>query len=240
VETLEADTIFRRVAAGDGGDTGAGKGGLGGTIDNVRANATIGIRSGEGFGFDTMGGLFAGSGGVGNVLNGLAGNVTNVGADAIASIVAGKPVTGSLITERNMVQRVANITLNGQIESTVDDNGTFVNFAVANVIGGVVNPTDPGVPYDPDNDPATPAVMHPHANTFDLMNAEFVDTNPGGVPGEFGIGDTITAKTDGFIAALSIDLSAFNVQPEAVLTASSTGAIEFIDLNNTNNQKIAP
>ncbi|MEA3210008.1 MAG: hypothetical protein QOE70_3065 [Chthoniobacter sp.] len=233
IDTLALGTIFRRIAAGAGGDTAlaGGTGGLGGTVNNVQVNFDIGMRSGQGFGYNTMGGIFAGAGGTGPFKNGLAGNVTNISADAIASIVAGKPVTGDAITVRNLIPLVDGIYLNGNVATIVDNNGTFKNFDTANLIGGVVSPLAAGAAY-----PAP----HPHANTFDLANGEFGD-HVGGVVGEFDLGDTITAMTDGFVAAVIFNTANTNVSPEAIFkTDPVDGLVKFFDLNNLNGQTIVP
>lgn len=243
---LDPLTVIQHVSAGDGGGTGlaSGKGGRGGDVRALNTHEDIGIRSGVGFGFDTMGGIFAGSGGLNTSIthtattlearDGQSGSVLQVTADAIAAIVAGKPQAGDILTVRNLAARVDDIILNGlNVATRVDANGTFLNFNTANLIGGVVNPSDAGAAY---NSPGTPPVLHPHANTFDAINGEFIDTNPDGV---FGLGDTLTAKTDGFIAALSFINNAANVRPEAVLT-SIGGVVTFVDLNNTNGQLVQP
>ncbi|MES2572647.1 MAG: hypothetical protein V4710_21670, partial [Verrucomicrobiota bacterium] len=233
---LDPRTVIQSVSAGNGGNTGlaSGKGGKGGDVRGLNTHEDIGIRSGVAFGYSGMGGIFAGAGGLNTSVShsatvleardGQAGSVLQVTADAIAAIVAGRPETGDILTIRNLATRVDDIILNGlNVPTEVDANGRYLNFATANLIGGVVSPNDAGVPYDPDNDPTTPAVLHPHANTFDAVNGEFIDTNPDGL---FGLGDTLTAKTDGFIAALSFIDNAANVRPEALLT-SVGGVITF-------------
>ncbi|MEO6567938.1 MAG: hypothetical protein ABIO94_04180 [Opitutaceae bacterium] len=231
--SIDPLTIIRQIAAGNGG-TAAGAGGAGGSINDVRVNADIGVRSGIGFGFSQMGGIFAGSGGTGGVV-GTSGSVKNISADAIASIVAGRPENGDTIVARNLASLVTGITLNDTVATIVDGNGKFSNFDTANFVGAVVNPTDPGVPYAPDN-------PHPHANTFDPNAdpavAEFVDND---ASGSFSIGDTTNARTDGFVAAVKY-LNAKginNVRPEALLTVDPfSGAFVFIDLNNLNGQVV--
>ena len=227
VATLEEGTILRRVVGGDGGNNAGGKGGVGGSISALNVNYDIGVRSGVGFGYDSMGGIFAGAGGTGTSDGGAAGSVTNVTADAIASIVAGKAMSSSVITARNLVTQVSGIILNGSVPTLVDDNGRYTNFETANLVGGVVDPDQPGVPY--------PAA-HPHANTFDLESGEFVDSD---LDGKFGLGDTTTAKTDGFIAAIDYVRSKTNFRPEAVFL-SQNGTVTFIDLDNTNGQQKDP
>ena len=67
---LAAGTIVRSIASGDGGDASpSGKGGAAGNIDRVFVeNANIGVITGQAFGYDTQGGLFAGLGGKGAVM----------------------------------------------------------------------------------------------------------------------------------------------------------------------------
>lgn len=235
---LDPGTLIRHIAAGNGGDTGlaSGRGGKGGDVKMVNAHEDIGVRSGEGFGFDTMGGIFAGAGGINttvphtattrDVKDGAAGSVLQVTADAIASIVAGRPQTGDILTLRNLATKVDDIILNGlNNPARVDATGAYTNFDTANLIGGVVNPTEAGSAY--------PAA-HPHANTFDEALGEFIDNDGND---EFSLGDTITADTDGFIAALSYINNLANVRPEALMT-SIAGVITFIDLNNLNGQAL--
>ncbi|MES2570044.1 MAG: hypothetical protein V4710_08310 [Verrucomicrobiota bacterium] len=89
VSELVAGTLFRSVAAGDGGDA-ARIAGAGGSITSVDAQSQdIGVRTGQAYGYTTMGGLFAGVSGTA-AKAGLNGSVTNVTADAISSIVAGR------------------------------------------------------------------------------------------------------------------------------------------------------
>jgi hypothetical protein len=238
IDDLAVGTIVQRISAGSGGDSTfqTGVGGTGGSVTGVQVDATIGIRSGQGFGFNTMGGIFAGQAGLSGPTGkaGVTGSVLDISADAIASIVAGKPGLGDAITARNLVKLVDSIYLNDSVASVTDANGKYLNFATANIIGGVVNPNDPGVPYDPDNNPATPPVLHPHANTFDTTEYGDTDASLG-----FSLGDTITANTDGFVAAVIFNSENSNVAPEAVFTTDpADGIVKFIDLNNTNGQKV--
>lgn len=227
--SIDPNAVIRHIAAGNGGaaNPATGTGGLGGSVTDVRANHDIGVRSGVGFGFSTMGGIFAGSGGDAGK-DGLPGSVTDISADAIASIVAGRPEAGSAITSVNLANNVTNIVLNGSVAATTDGAGTYRNFATANILGGVVNPTLVGDPY-----PAT----HSHANTFDIANAEFVDVDSSG---EFSVGDVINTNTDGFVAARHfIDAAGLkSVRPEALLTLDAAGVVTFIDLTNANGQKV--
>ena len=111
-------TNFHHISAGDGGSAMGNvkaKGGLGGSVSNVYVNGTIGVRTGVPFGFDLSGagGISAGAGGQGAGTNGLAGNVTNIAADAIASIVAGHLNVGDALYAGNLATNVSNIILNG-------------------------------------------------------------------------------------------------------------------------------
>ncbi len=225
-------TIIRHVAAGDGGDA-SGRAGVGGSITGLNASYDIGVRSGEGFGFSTMGGIFAGVGGTGGSA-GASGRVVNVTADAIAAIVAGRLEVGDTVQQQNLVSVVDRIILNSLENPTETDAvGNYTNFDTASVLGGVVDPLDPtSVPYtetEPTNDP----LSAPHANTFDA-GIDFIDSGDG----VFGIGDVITARTDGFVAAIDFIGNLTNVRAEALLTIQN-GSPTFIDLNNTNGQERA-
>lgn len=121
--TIDLDTTIRSIAAGDGGAASNvnGRGGLGGSIVGVFArDYDLGIRSGQEFGYDTQGGLFAGASGKA-ATDGLAGNVSIVEARAIASIVAGR----TLVPE--MVEKVDRVTLSGeQGTALLVSNGSFI------------------------------------------------------------------------------------------------------------------
>jgi hypothetical protein len=134
--------VVRAVAAGDGGDVLAGtaKGAAGGTVNKVDVAGDLGLRSGANFGFATdgskMGGVFAGRGGINESspldvkLTGANGNVTNLTAQAISAIVAGRSSSPLLV---NLVD---GIYLRGNTAAAVDSNGGFTNFGVANLAGG--------------------------------------------------------------------------------------------------------
>ena len=85
--------IIQQIVAGNGGNaTGlGGVGGNGGSVNGINTLGDIGLFDGTTFGVNGMGGIFAGVGGHGenSVTFGKNGNVTNVTADRIASIVAG-------------------------------------------------------------------------------------------------------------------------------------------------------
>ena len=110
--------ILRHIAAGDGGDA-LKSGGLGGSVSSVSVlGHDIGVRDGEIYGFNTMGGIFAGAGGAG-AKEGVNGSVTIVNADAISSIVAGHGATPKLAA------KVENIYLNGS-NLLKDSKGAFL------------------------------------------------------------------------------------------------------------------
>jgi hypothetical protein len=121
--TISPLTVFHHISAGNGGNA-TTKGGLGGSVSNVLVNAAVGVRFGAAFGFASdlgAGGISAGSGGTGTT-PGLAGNVTNISADAIASIVAGHNLAvGSALLATNLATKVDGIILNGTVApSTVE------------------------------------------------------------------------------------------------------------------------
>ena len=135
-------TIFRSVAAGDGGNASivGGKGGLGGTISGVFVeNHDIGLRTGAVFGYNSAGGLFAGVGGAGATA-GQNGSVNHVSANAIASIVAGRTLipqmaqsvdhillndNSNLLTEQSFVQPGAfTFTFGGKTTATLPAGAT--------------------------------------------------------------------------------------------------------------------
>lgn len=112
VTDIHADTIFRSVAAGNGGRA-SKLGGPGGSIDVVFVrDHDIGIRTGATYGYTEAGGLFAGTGGasdpaVRGAKDGVNGNVTNISANAISSVVAGR------VGAPRMAEKVADIYVAG-------------------------------------------------------------------------------------------------------------------------------
>lgn len=90
ISDLDPLTIIRHVAAGGGGQASSGTGGAGGSVTNLFvSDLDIGVREGQVYGYNTMGGIFAGVGGDG-VKAGKAGDVIGVTASAISAIVAGR------------------------------------------------------------------------------------------------------------------------------------------------------
>lgn len=106
INNVSTLAVVRGFGAGDGGD-GVARGGAGGSVQGIQVlGHDIGVRTGKIYGYSEMGGIFAGVGGHG-VKAGLAGSVTDVSADSIASIVAGK---GDI---PQFAEKISNITLNG-------------------------------------------------------------------------------------------------------------------------------
>lgn len=208
VTDLDQVTNFRSIAAGDGGDA-SGVGGRGGSISQVFVqDEDIGVRTGQPFGFSTMGGLFAGRGG--NAANdGLSGSVSGITANAIASIVAGRAEPGGEVPQ--LVTRVDNIFLNDD-NLLLERNGAFLPdgsfnpayYAIANLVGAISDIT-----------------------TVDARNFEFTEIN--GTSG-FQVGDM---PIDGILMARVLDQTSINFIPEARLTTNrTTGAQEFFDNDN--------
>lgn len=143
---LATSTVVHHIAAGDGAN-GVKRGGAGGAVTDVHvgvpgdATGDIGLRSGASFGYSEAGGaggIFAGLGGTGSKRPGAPGNVLDITATAIASISAGKGATPQL------AGLVDNIYLAGQTASAVNNDGSFTNFNVANIIGSVQDPAAAG------------------------------------------------------------------------------------------------
>jgi hypothetical protein len=146
IYNLAPETTVQHIAAGDGGNA-LKHGGLGGSISQVNVGtagdtvADIGFRSGVAYGYAAgtgAGGLFAGAGGTGAKSGGAAGDVTNITANAISSIVAGKGSTPQL------AGTVDGIFLEGLVATAADSTGAFTNFDTANLVGSVINPTAAG------------------------------------------------------------------------------------------------
>lgn len=235
---------FLAIAAGNGGNSGAGvaagKGGLGGTINSINVFGHIGdfgdinTLSNPKFGLDGMGGLFAGAGGTGGEakLNGKAGNVTNVTAAAISSIVAGRPTLAAPETLQ-LVNLVDKVYLRGLTAPTVDPaTGAFdlinapatltspskVNYYEANLVGAVAgDPADPG------------------ANVYKVIvggKPASITTNP--CPWVLGT----TKPFDGLVAAITLTANR-NFRPQALLmpvavSLSPTG-YALVDYRNDQN-----
>ena len=195
--------VVRAVAAGDGGDVLAGtaKGAAGGTVNKVDVAGDLGLRSGANFGFATdgskMGGVFAGLGGSNSSapfdakLTGVNGNVTNLTAQAISAIVAGRSSSPALV---NLVD---GIYLRGNTAAAVDSAGGFTNFGVANLAGGK----------------ASSATADPLADQFHYAGGVVDPSNTTGFAWSYG---TLQAE-DGLIAATTLTAKR-NFTPLAFLT----------------------
>ncbi len=135
VDTLVPTVL--NIAAGNAGSTALGtKGTVGGSVTNVNAKGDIGIRYGQNFGFNSMGGIFAGLGGASAGTAGANGNVTSVTANFIASIVAGRAATPGL------VGLVDGINLAGKTYLTPNTDGGFnyfdsFNSKTGSFVGGI-------------------------------------------------------------------------------------------------------
>jgi hypothetical protein len=191
ITNLDPGTNLRSIAAGDGGGA-VKQGGNGGSISTIDVQAhDIGVRTGEMFGFTTMGGLFAGVGGVATAgKNGANGSVSHITADSIAAIVAGRTQIPQL------ARKVSDIILN-------DDNLLLVRNHALNPDGS----------YDPNYY----AIANLVGAIFDITRPEafkfaYVDNNANNT---FEPGDT---PIDGIVMAESFDQSSINFIPEARFT----------------------
>ncbi len=153
IYNLDVGTVVHHIAAGDGGD-GRITGGAGGSVSQLHVGEVgqpvdIGYRDGRPFGYDVAtqaGGIFAGIGGAGGSF-GAPGNVMDVTASAIASIVAGKNGV-------HLAGTVDMVYLEGLVTAQGRGDGSFLNFnpdqstanglAEANVVGSVIDPNAAG------------------------------------------------------------------------------------------------
>lgn len=224
-----------QLAAGNGGD-GTARGGLGGSVTKVNAFSDIGERSGKVFGFDTQttegaGGIFAGAGGNGSV-KGKAGNVTDITAAAISSIVAGRP-TSATAESVNLVNLVDRVYLRGLVAPTVEEtpSGGFSKIPSPALL--------PSTAY-PFGKPATVAFVtsnivgsisgDPYA-----ANANIFKTSDGPVTSELSLWNLgSTAPVDGLVAALTLGQNK-NFRPQAFLTATDPRSpVNFVLLDYRN------
>ena len=136
---LSESAVLRHITAGDGGDA-IKKGGVGGSVTNVNVvNHDIGLRRDVPFGYDSMGGIFAGAGGVA-ATKGIAGNVTGITADAIGSIVAGRG------TVPELVNKVESIYLNDS-NLLIESEGAFEPNGVPGIKEEQRFTPSPGLPF---------------------------------------------------------------------------------------------
>lgn len=196
--------VLRDIAAGDGGNSALSKGGNGGSVTGITANGNIGVMSGEAFGFGQAGGIFAGLGGTGGKGNGVAGNVTDIVANSIASIVAGRDASAI-----GLVSKVDGIFLNGSTQLTLNGVGGFSNSGTANIVGSS-SLADPSV--------ADGSLFH------------YTDN---GNPAEFQVNSTnpwnpaTDSPLDGLVAALVLT-SRRNVAPNALLQPDGAGGYQMV------------
>ena len=151
-------TLVRSIGAGDGGDA-AQLGGAGGSLVGVHLrNHDLGVRTGETFGYERMGGAFAGAGGAA-IRKGLAGSVLDLNANAIASIVAGRGtvpdlaelVSGAYVNGSNeqlLTNRIKSLAPNGDFRlkfgtfetSLLRGGSSAANVEIAlNALPGIAN-----------------------------------------------------------------------------------------------------
>ena len=201
--------VVRAVAAGDGGNalSASGKGGAGGSIQKLDVAGDLGIRSGQDYGFATdgtkMGGVFAGQGGVNTsaplntALTGLNGNVTNVTAQAISAIVAGRG------TSPLLAGTVDRIFLSGNTAATVDAGGGYTNFGTANLVGGK----------------ASAATAAAGASNFHYVGGDYAKSDTSSNAWNYGVQQPL----DGLIAASNLTANR-NFMPLAFLTNTAAPA----------------
>ena len=150
VAGLDFATIVRSFGAGDGGD--ARKfGGLGGSVTSVAVqDHDIGLRSGVAFGYESMGGIFAGTGGAVSLVNGKAGkagSVQNINANSIAAIVAGKTLVPQLATKVSEIYLNDDVQLVTRVDEDLDPSlgrALVSNSPFSLSFGGDTTPLLPG------------------------------------------------------------------------------------------------
>jgi hypothetical protein len=190
ISEVEAGNIVRSIAAGDGGNA-KKTGGVGGSINGIDViDHDLGVRSGETFGYNKMGGVFAGAGGTG-VSAGRAGDVLNVRASMIAAIVAGRDLVPKLANKVGYIYVGSPTDLLEVAKGNVHPDGSYdaAGYNAATFVGAVVNPLVPG------------------ANRF-----HFNDADGDGI---FEVGEV---PIDGLIMAKSYNAAKTNFTPEARLT----------------------
>lgn len=246
--SVAAGLDVKTIAAGDGGDapSARGRGGIGGSVTAVNVEGDIGVRNGQNFGIDTMGGVFAGRGGSGDpaalgTLGGRSGDVVNVTAAAISSIVAGRPSSSSP-SDFSLVNLLDRVVLRGLAAPTVQLNGAFdlisapgatpprVGFAEANLVGavaGTLSVADANVfkidnAGSPAEVPAAQLQMRAaEGSGFEYFDADWQPFRP----------------LDGFVAAQQVSANK-NFIPQALLTfinPRDQGSLAFSDYRNNFN-----
>lgn len=141
-QTGNANVFVLQVVAGDGGGAVTGTGGNGGTIDGFSTLGDIGDFNGLTYGYNSMGGLFAGAGGQG-ATDGNNGSVLDVTANRIAAIVAG---TGAGPLPVSLVDGITASAIGANSDGDVDP-GEFVlpafDFTDADLSGDYTLGADP-------------------------------------------------------------------------------------------------
>jgi hypothetical protein len=202
---VDPATIIRSIAAGDGGD--AGRGGTGGSVSQIYAlGVDIGDRSGVNYGYATMGGIFAGQGGAGGGTNG---SVSDIRAEGIAAIVAGR---GAVPAFAERVSRIIVGTSNAPVDLLKVEQGDFAPDA-----GDPNYGTVDGTAYVTNN----LVGFYADPTRTDTNKFAFTDLDADTI---FEEGE---APKDGLIMARELDLKTFNFTPEAYLITT-----RFVDYNN--------
>lgn len=185
--------VLRSFGAGDGGDA-LRRGGTGGSVLNVEVlGHDIGVRTGLMYGYDQMGGIFAGLGGLG-VTAGKAGSVDGVSADSIAAIVAGKGSAPQL------AEKIGHITLNGSNQLLFRNSSFTPGSKFQLTYNGVTTPELPGN-----------ATAQQLADALNLLPGiadaggitVLTFTSDGGYVVQFGAAQT--AKTDASLTAAELE-----------------------------------
>lgn len=194
--SLEETLLVRNIVAGDGGNTAQGaKGANGGSVSTISVAGDVGLRTGADFGYNSMGGIFAGNGGTGVTSGGTAGSVLGVSADFVASIVAGRDASNI-----GLVAKVDGVKLNGLTKLTVNTlDDSFANAPSANYVGGIAG------------DPTMPA-----ASEFKIVGGSLTSASNPWLPGYVPL--------DGLVAAL-VKGSNNNVSFNAWLTNSGSSRV---------------
>jgi hypothetical protein len=174
-------TLLRSIAAGDGGDA-SQRGGVGGSVKGVDApGIDIGVRFGADFGYETMGGIFAGAGGLANGVRAASGSVTNISAESIASIVAGRAAVPEA------VEKVDQVYLSGFAAIRESTGGILHSFPGTQVIITVTDPSGPTTEQSAPIPPGMPATDSPRPDdnlpndVEDILNAMSTVQARGGV-----------------------------------------------------------
>ncbi len=202
----------RTIAAGDGGASTGGKGANGGSVSLVNVLGDIGVRSGQTFGFTSnfskMGGIFAGAGGTGLSASGVAGNVTDISASSIASIVAGRTASPQLVTKVDGIYLRGTEALDTTTDITVGmPASSFSNASTANYVGGISDPSD--------------------------VNASQFLTTAGRLTDDVNTWTLGTdSPLDGLVAALTLGKKGNGTNPNAWLTKDTSGSYVLVSKFN--------